>query len=285
MVVAFHVGLNPKEVIAPQVVWCQKSPLLERVSHSRVHLVTLMGIYIRRTSGPFRPGWSPSRLHRKASHLTHHDDKTHIDMSNTATSNDNGGAVHPEDVTREQGGQFAMESDSIDGPPEDAVEAQQDARIEDDSVDTINALQVTMDRSGAEYIHAQKVFLNSSGAKSIEGDASKLTQSGVLQLRVDKATFHQSSAILVASQELQVESGSIVFGASGKTTLQQGARVSVMQTGSVEAEGDVRAFMLVSNRVQAGGDVVTTMDTRTAAVFGAVFGAVFAFIWSVIRRG
>lgn len=215
--------------------------------------------------------------------MTQHDYQEHDDPVQD-DSNSESPDMRPEDVTRAQGGQFSMESESVSGPPEGGIEAEQDARIENDAVDTINALQVTMDRSGAEYIHAQKAFLTNSGAKSIEGQSSKLTQSGVLQLKTEKTQLHQSSAVLVSSDEIRLESSSVVFSTSEKATLGQGANVAVMQARSVEAEGDIRTFLLLSNQVKAGGSVESTLDLTSAAVFGAVFGAVFAFIWKVIRR-
>jgi hypothetical protein len=219
----------------------------------------------------------------KGTFVTQHDHHANNDGPNN-TSTDTAATSRSEDVTRDQGGQFYMESDSIAGPPEDAIEAEQDARIENSGVDTINALQVTMDRSGAEYIHAQKAFLTNSGAKIIEGESSKLTQSGVLQLRTGKATLHQSSAILVNADEVQVESGSVMVSQSAKATFGEGVNVAVMQAGTVEADGDIRAFMLLGGNVKAGGNIESTMDTTSAAVFGAVFGAVFALIWRMIRR-
>ena len=212
--------------------------------------------------------------------MTQHDNQSDYNASNDAIP-----GMNPEDVTRAQGGQFIMESESISGPPEDGVEAEQDARIENDGVENITALQVTMDRSGAEHIHAQKAFLTNSGAKSIEGRSSKLTQSGVLQLKTEKAQLHQSSAVFVSSDEIQLESSSVVFSTSEKVTLNQNANVAVMQARSVQADGDIRTFMLLSNQVKAGGSIESTMDLTSAAVFGAVFGAVFAFVWRVIRRG
>lgn len=232
---------------------------------------------------PHRTIGIPRQREVKGTIVTQHDHQTgddnSFDTSNGATSH-----ARPEDVTREQGGQFYMESESIPGPPDDFLEAEQEARISKDGVENITAMQVTMDQSGAEYIHAQKAFLTNSGAKSIAGGSSKLNQSGVLELRTEKANLHQSSAVLVFSDQLQMESSSIAFSSSGTVTMHKGANVAVMQARSVEAAGDIRTFMLLSNNVKAGGNIESTMDLSTATVFGAVFGVVFAFIWKVIRR-
>lgn len=187
-------------------------------------------------------------------------------------------------AAQEQGGQFSGESAGVEGLPDDAIEAEQDRAMVNEAVDTINALQVTMDRSGAEHIHAQKTFLTNSGAKSIDGGSSKLTQSGVLQLRADTVELHQSSVVMATSGELRAESGSIIFSSSEKAAVHEGAHVSMLQARSVEAAGNIRAWMLFSRDVKAGGNVETTVDMKTAAVFGAVFGTVFAFLWKLIGR-
>lgn len=190
----------------------------------------------------------------------------------------------PEDVTYEQNGQFSMESDSVSGSIDDPLEARENASIVDTDAGKVTALQVTMDRSGAEYVDAQKAFLTNSGAKTIEGESSKLTNSGVLQLTTKTATLHQSSAVMVASDEVQVESGSIAFGLINKATLGDGVNVGALIAGEVEAERDINAFVLIGGEVHAGGSVTTTVDSSSAAVFGAIFGVVFALVWKMIRR-
>lgn len=220
---------------------------------------------------------------RKGTSVTQHDYQVEREVPHDPPDNVSS-ATHPEDVTREQGGQFSMESGSVAGPPEDALEAKQDASMLNEAVDTINALQVTMDRSGAEHIHAQKAFLTNSGAKSIDGRSSKLTNSGVLQLRADRAEMHQSSAVMATCGELRMESGSIIFSNSDKATIHDGAHVSVLQARSVEAAGNIRAFMLVGNSIKAGGNVETAVDIKTAAAFGAALGAVLTFLWKLIGQ-
>jgi hypothetical protein len=195
--------------------------------------------------------------------------------------------IAPENVTREQGGQFIDDSGTIirlDDPLENMTDPAADARLVDGDASRVNALQVTMDRSGAEFIHAQKAFLTNSGAKQITGTSSKLIQSGVLQLKTDKAEFHQSSAVVADATSLSVEGGSIVFATADDITIGEGANVSVMQSRSVKADGDVRAFMLFSKDVSAGGNVTSTLTTTSAAVFGAVFGVVAVLLSRILGR-
>lgn len=195
----------------------------------------------------------------------------------------------PENVTRQQGGQFSMESESYQGAHDDALdqalESGETMSFVDAGLGSINAMQVSMDRSGAEYIRAQRAFLTSSGAKTIEGESSKLSQSGVLQLTTQKAELHQSSSVVVIADEAQIESSPIMVGMMDKATLGDGTRTGMLMAGEVEATGDVRSFVMVAGDVSAGGSVQTTVDMQSAAVFGAVFGAVFALIWRMIRRG
>lgn len=190
-------------------------------------------------------------------------------------------------VTREQGGQFIDEGSEVIrfGDQLDALQdADTDARLMDANAERINALQVTMDRSGAEFINAQKAFLTNSGAKEITGTSSKLIQSGVLQLNTDSAEFHQSSAVIAKADSLSIEKGSIVFATAEDMSIDEGAYVSVMQAREVKADGDIRAFMLFSNDVRAGGNVSSTLTTSSAAALGAAFGAVVILLSKLFGR-
>ncbi len=220
---------------------------------------------------------------RKGIFVTQHDRQAENEVDQDWLD-DRGIRIDGGAAAQEQDSRFPEESAGIQGLPDEAIEAEQDRGMVNEAVDTINALQVTMDRSGAEHIHAQKAFLTNSGAKSIEGGSSKLTQSGVLQLRADTVELHQSSVIMATSGELRVENGSIIFSSSEKASVHEGAHVSMLQARSVEAAGNIRAWMLFSRDAKAGGNVETTVDMKTAAVFGAVFGAVFAFLWKLIGR-
>lgn len=208
--------------------------------------------------------------------------------NHTPTTSDNAYAASmPDNVTREQGGQFIDESDDLirfgDGV-EEMADASTDARLTDANAARVNALQVTMDRSGAEYINAQKAFLTNSGAREITGTSSKLIQSGVLQLKVDSAEFHQSSAVMAKAGSLSMEKGSVVFATADQMMIGEGAYVSLAQAREVKADGDVHAFMLFSNDVRAGGNVTSTLTTTGAAAFGAAFGAVVVLLSKLLRR-
>jgi hypothetical protein len=220
---------------------------------------------------------------RKGISVTQHDRQAENEV-NQGGLDDRSVRIDGGAVAQEQDSQFSEETPGIEGLPDGAIEAEQDRSMVNEAVHTINALQVTMDRSGAEHIHTQKAFLTNSGAKSIDGGSSKLTQSGVLQLRADAVELHQSSVVMATSSELRVESGSVIFSSSEKASVHEGAKVSMLQARSLEAAGNIRAWMLFSRDVKAGGNVETTVDMKAAAAFGAVFGAVFAFLWKLIRR-
>lgn len=200
-------------------------------------------------------------------------------------------ATSPDDdldqVTRQQGGQFIDEGQELirfGDPMDEIYDAAPDAQLINGGAERINALQVTMDRSGAEYINAQKVFLTNAGAKSITGDSSKLIQSGVLQLKVDKAELHQSSSVMTKASTLSVEQGSVVFAAADEVRLGEGASASLVQSRSVNSDGDVRAFMIFSKDVRAGGNVSSTLSMGSAAALGAVFGVVAVLFSRLLGR-
>lgn len=208
--------------------------------------------------------------------------------NHTPTTGDSAYAASTTDnVTREQGGQFIDEGGDLirfGDTFDEMADAAPDARLMDANASRVNALQVTMDRSGAEYINAQKAFLTNSGAKEITGASSKLIQSGVLELNVDSAEFHQSSAVMAKAGSLSMEKGSVVFATADQMTIDEGAYVSLAQAREVKADGDVRAFMLFSNDVRAGGNVTSTLTTSGAAAFGAAFGAVVVLLSKLLRR-
>jgi hypothetical protein len=192
-----------------------------------------------------------------------------------------------ENVTREQGGQFIDEGQDLirfGDPLDDMGEMDTDAHLLDSGAARINALQVTMDRSGAEFVHSQKAFLTNSGAKQINGTSSKLIQSGVLQLQTESAEFHQSSAVLAKAGRMSFDQGSVVFATADNVELGKGSQASVIQSRELKADGDVRAFMLFSKDVTAGGNVSSTLSTAGAAAFGAVFAVVFALLMKMVRR-
>jgi hypothetical protein len=63
-----------------------------------------------------------------------------------------------------------------------------------------------------------------------------------------------------------------------------GAVISLIQARNVNADGDVRAFMLFSNQVRAGGNVTSTLTTTGAAAFGAAFGAALLLLSKLFGR-
>jgi hypothetical protein len=189
-------------------------------------------------------------------------------------------APNPDDVTRQQSGQFSVESAEVAQPPADALEAQADARLDRSATETINALQVTMDRSGAEHIHAQRVAMTSAGAKSIEAKSAKLNQSAAITISTEKADLRQSSSLVVSADEVTLERSSTFIAAASKATLGNGNRIGMLTVGDLKANGNVRAFMLMSGNVEAGGNVQTALTGPTAVALGAGFAA----IWFVLRR-
>lgn len=191
------------------------------------------------------------------------------------------------DVTREQGGQFIDEGSEIirtlEGD-EAALEGDIEAGLMDADTRSVNAMQVTMDRSGADYIHAQKAFLTNSGAKEITGEATRLTQSGVLTLNAHTASFSQSSAVFANAKDLTLESGSVVYASAESVRMSGNTDVGAMQGRDLHADGDVRAFMLVSDNVHANGDVRSTFTGTTAAIFGAAAGAVIVILSRLLGK-
>lgn len=193
-----------------------------------------------------------------------------------------------DNVTRAQGGQFIDEGQDIirvGDPLDDLYDVPGEAQLVQGSTGRVNALQVTMDRSGADFIHAQKVFLTNSGAQQITGGSTKLIQSGALQLKADTAELHQSSAVIANVGSMTTEGGTIVSAQAKDAHLGAGTHVSFLQAGNVKADGDVHAFMMMSGNVTAGGNVTTTLSTAGAAAFGAVFGVVVVILSKLFGRG
>jgi hypothetical protein len=188
-------------------------------------------------------------------------------------------APNPDEVTRQQSGQFSVESDEV-SPSDSALEAQPDARLDRSATGTINALQVTMDRSGAETIHAQRVAMTNAGAKSIETRSAKLNQSAAITISTEKADLRQSSSLVVSGDEVTLERSSAFIAAAGKATLGNENRIGMLTVGDLTANGNVRAFMLMSGNVKAEGNVQTALTGPTAVALGAGFAAT----WLVLRR-
>jgi hypothetical protein len=181
-------------------------------------------------------------------------------------------ANQPDTVTREQGGQFIDEGSMLFTPnlEEAALGGEGDARLADTDRSSVNALQVTMDRSGADYIHTQKAFLTNSGARQITTDSAKLTQSGVLTLNATTAELKQSSAVVTQADAITLTESRAVVAVAETVTTHGGSSVGLLVSNKVDADGDVRAFMILSSDVKAGGTVTSTITPAVAGILGAV---------------
>lgn len=176
-------------------------------------------------------------------------------------------------VTRNQGGQFIDEGGDTFKPnlEETALAGETDAQLLGRDAASVHALQVNMERSGADYVQAQKSFLTNSGAREIHSDSSKLTQSGVLTLNADSVEMKQSSSVITNATDVTMNESRIGIGIADKVQMNQSSNVGVLTAGDVQAEGDVHSFLMISGNVKAGGNVTTTLDGATAGLAAAVF--------------
>lgn len=179
-------------------------------------------------------------------------------------------------VTRQQEGQFIDEGGSMFTPnlEEEALAGGGEAQLIHKDSQSVHALQVNMERSGADYVQAQKSFLTNSGAREIHSDSSKLTNSGVLTLNADSVDMKQSSSIVTNAKEVSLNQSRIGVGIADKVQMNDSSSAGVLVSGDVDAQGDVRSFLLIGGNVKAGGNVVTTMDAPTVGVAVAVFAIV-----------
>ncbi len=191
-----------------------------------------------------------------------------------------------DNVTREQGGQFIDEGSVTyrPNPEEAAIGGQGDVQMHDRDSSSVNALQVNMERSGADYVNAQKSFLTNSGAREIHSDSAKLTQSGVLTLHADTAEFRQSSAVMASASTINLHESSAVMANAQNVHIHDASRIGWMNAGDVDANGDLRSFMLVAGNVKAGGNVTTTVDAKTAGMAAAIFGVIVVLLSRLISR-
>lgn len=206
----------------------------------------------------------------------HHDNATQHSGHHDATQT----------VTKEQGGQFIDEGGLLftRSMEEAALDGDGQVQVNDRDLGAVNALQVNLDHSGAEYIHAQKSFLTNSGARRVTSESSKLTNSGVLNLQSDSADFRNSSAINANVGQLTVNEGTIVFATAENATFTGGARPAVLQARTVEAQGDINAFAILGGELNASGNIHTTFSPAAAAAFGTALGAVLLLFGRVFRR-
>lgn len=161
----------------------------------------------------------------------------------------------------------------------DAVEADPQAMMIDQDATTVVAMQVNMDRSGADQIKADKVFLTNSGAQTIASHNVRLTQSGVVRLTGEEISLNQSSVLANGSQHLVVNASAIGINRSESVTVGDGSRLGIAVADTVRASGDLSAFAIFANDVSAGGHVNTTFTRESAAAAGAAF-AVTMFLLS-----
>lgn len=189
-------------------------------------------------------------------------------------------------VTRHQEGQFIDEGGVMFTPDlEEAVLAGDgDAQLLNADKASVHALQVNMERSGADYVHAQKSFLTNSGAREIHSDSAKLTQSGVLSLTADSVEMKQSSAVIANAKDITMHQSRIAMANAEKVHVHESTQIGMLTAGDVEANGDIRSFLLIGGNVKAGGNVVTTLDTATAGAAAAVFAIVLLVLGRVFNR-
>lgn len=191
-----------------------------------------------------------------------------------------------DNVTREQGGQFIDEGSTTYRPnlEEAALGGEGDVQLHDRDSPSVNALQVNMERSGADYVNAQRSFLTNSGAREIHSDSAKLTQSGVLSLHADSAEFKQSSAVMANAKTITLHESSAVMANAEKVQVEDASRIGWMNAGNVDANGDVRSFMIMAGNIKAGGNVTTTLDAKTAGMAAAIFGVVVVLFSRLLGR-
>lgn len=202
-------------------------------------------------------------------------------MSDAIETNDE---LTVDTVTRRQEGQFIDEGGSMFTPnlEEEALAGGGEAQLIQQDSQSVHALQVNMERSGADYVQAQKSFLTNSGAREIHSDSSKLTNSGVLTLNADSVEMKQSSAIIANAKEVTLSQSRVGIGITEKTEMNDSSTAGVLISGDVHAQGDVRSFFLLGGNVKAGGNVVTTMDAPTVGVAAAVFAVMFVVLRKLI---
>lgn len=196
---------------------------------------------------------------------------------------------HSEDlgnVTRNQGGQFIDEGGTmfVFDPEEAVLNGETDAHLQGTDRAAVNAMQVTMERSGADYIHAQKSFLTNSGAREIASDSAKLTGSGVLTLNAKSAEFKQSSAVIANADTLNLSESRAGIASAGTITTNGSVQAGMINAGTIDATGDVHAFMLAGGDVKAGGSVSSTFTPVTAGAFGAVLAVVLFLLGRIFSK-
>lgn len=153
-----------------------------------------------------------------------------------------------------------------------------------DDAGTVSAVQVSMERSGAEHIDAQRVTLQNSGARSLTTKTATLTNSGALKLDADSVEINQSSVVLAQAKDIRVAQ-SMIFVASAETATVDGVgTIGLLAAGGVQSSGDVRSTFMFAGNVKAGGDVKVMFDAVSAGALGAAFAAVLFALRRLVKR-
>lgn len=159
------------------------------------------------------------------------------------------------------------------------------ATLRDQDRDTVNAVQVAMERSGAERIDAQRVTLNQSGANTLSAETVELKDSGSVTLNAENATLKNSQVILANVKDLRLTDSRALVAVSGKTAVEGNGRIGLLQAGSVDTTGDVNALLVMTGSVKAGGNVNVTFTPASAGALGVAFAAALVALRWLIGRG
>lgn len=156
-------------------------------------------------------------------------------MNEQVNSNDD---HNVDTVTREQGGQFIDEGGVMFTPDleEAALSGETDAQLLDTDKGSVRAMQVNMERSGADYVQAQRSFLTNSGAREIHSDSSRLTQSGVLTLNADNVEMKQSSSVIASATDITMDQSRIGIATADKVQMNVSSNVGILTAGDVRAD-------------------------------------------------
>jgi hypothetical protein len=191
-------------------------------------------------------------------------------------------------VPEEQDGQFVAEGNDIQpqsNPAKGRLQpAAERSTLSGDDASTVNAVQVNMERSGAEHIEAQRVTLDHSGAKSLSAQSVEMINSGAVMLSAEKAELSHSSIVLAQTKALRLDQSKVVLAQSESTTIEGPGRVGMLATGKVDATGDVNGTFVMAGSIQAGGDVNVTFDAVSAGALGAAFAVTLFILRRLFKR-
>lgn len=168
--------------------------------------------------------------------------------------------------------------------PVSVEEAREYHTLDREDAGDVSAVQVSMDRSGAESIDAQRVSMTQSGARTISARTAQLDNSGVLAVRSDRAEFNHSSAILAQAQDITFTSSKVGIGAAGTVRVEGDTSIGWLNTGVLTSQGNIRAGLVMSGTVEAGGDIRTIVSPPSAAALGAGFAVALFVLRKVIKR-